>query len=97
MEKMKEKRKLMAWIEVYGGQRSLAFELTTAILLVEIHNKCTLGALSQIDSAETLDTVEIIAKRFACANEQRKGHHVGNSEKKMRPATFQNAPLPLSH
>ena len=31
-EKKKEKRKLMAWIEVYGGQRSLAFELTTAIL-----------------------------------------------------------------
>ena len=27
-----KKRKLMAWIEVYGGQRSLAFELTTAIL-----------------------------------------------------------------
>ena len=24
-----KKRKLMAWIEVYGGQRSLAFELTT--------------------------------------------------------------------
>ena len=32
-EKKKEKkRKLMAWVEVYGGQRSLAFELTTAIL-----------------------------------------------------------------
>ena len=31
-EKKKEKRKLMAWIEVYGGQRSLAFELTAAIL-----------------------------------------------------------------
>ena len=31
-KKKKEKRKLMAWIEVYGGQRSLAFELTTAIL-----------------------------------------------------------------
>ena len=27
-----KKRKLMAWVEVYGGQRSLAFELTTAIL-----------------------------------------------------------------
>ena len=26
--KKKEKRKLMAWIRVYGGQRSLAFELT---------------------------------------------------------------------
>ena len=26
------KRKLMAWVEVYGGQRSLAFELTTSIL-----------------------------------------------------------------
>ena len=32
MKKKKEKRKLMAWIEVYGGQRSLAFELSTAIL-----------------------------------------------------------------
>ena len=28
-EEEKEKRGLMAWIEVYGGQRSLAFELTT--------------------------------------------------------------------
>ena len=27
-----KKRKLMAWVEVYGGQRSLAFELTTSIL-----------------------------------------------------------------
>ena len=27
-----KKRKLMAWVEVYGSQRSLAFELTTAIL-----------------------------------------------------------------
>ena len=25
----KKKRKLMAWVEVYGGQRNLAFELTT--------------------------------------------------------------------
>ena len=25
-----KKRKLMAWVEVYGGQGSLAFELTTA-------------------------------------------------------------------
>ena len=35
-EKEKEeeegKKKLMAWIEVYGGQRSLTLELTTAIL-----------------------------------------------------------------
>ena len=31
-KRKKEKRKLMAWIEVYGGQRSLAFKLTTAIL-----------------------------------------------------------------
>ena len=30
-EKRKKKRKLMAWIEVYGGQRSLAFEVTTAV------------------------------------------------------------------
>jgi len=29
-EKKKEKRELMAWIEVYDGQRSLAFELTIA-------------------------------------------------------------------
>ena len=45
----KEKRKLMAWIEVYGGQRSLAFELTTAILRVEIHKKCALGAMATMD------------------------------------------------
>ena len=32
-EKRKKKRKLMAWIEVYGGQRSLAFEVTTAVNL----------------------------------------------------------------
>ena len=31
-KKKKKKRKLMAWMEVYGGQRSLAFELTTAML-----------------------------------------------------------------
>ena len=36
----------MAWVEVYGGQRSLAFELTTAILWLEIHNKCALGAMA---------------------------------------------------
>ena len=29
----------MAWVEVYGGQRSLAFELTTAILWLEIKKK----------------------------------------------------------
>ena len=28
----------MAWVEVYGGQRSLAFELTTTILIM-IGNK----------------------------------------------------------
>ena len=39
----------MAWIEVYGGQRSLAFELTTAILWLEIHNKCALGAMATMD------------------------------------------------
>ena len=39
----------MAWVEVYGGQRSLAFELTTAILWLEIHNKCTLGAMTTMD------------------------------------------------
>ena len=31
-EEEEGKKKLMAWIEVYGGQRSLALELTTAIL-----------------------------------------------------------------
>ena len=36
----------MAWVEVYGGQRSLAFELTTAIWWLEIHNKCALGAMA---------------------------------------------------
>ena len=49
MKKKKEKRKLMAWIEVYGGQRSLAFELTTAILWVEIHEKCALGAMATME------------------------------------------------
>ena len=39
----------MAWIEVYSGQRSLAFELTTAILCVEIHKKCALGAMATMD------------------------------------------------
>ena len=31
----------MALIEVYGGERSLAFELTTAV--------CTLGAMANVD------------------------------------------------
>ena len=31
-EGKKKKKKLMAWVEVYGGQRSVAFKLTTAIL-----------------------------------------------------------------
>ena len=39
----------MAWVEVYGGQRSLAFELTTAILWLEIHNKRALGAVATMD------------------------------------------------
>ena len=39
----------MASIEVYGGQRSLAFELTTAILWLEIHNKHELGAMATMD------------------------------------------------
>ena len=39
----------MAWVEVYGGQRSLAFELTTAILWLEIHNKRALGAMETVD------------------------------------------------
>ena len=32
-EEEEGKKKLMAWIEVYGGQRSLAFEVTTAVNL----------------------------------------------------------------
>ena len=39
----------MAWVEVCGGQRSLAFELTTAILLLEIHSKHALGAMATMD------------------------------------------------
>ena len=40
----------MAWLEMYGGQRSLVFELTTAIFLVEIHKKkCALGAMATMD------------------------------------------------
>ena len=39
----------MAWIEVYGGQRSLAFGLTTVILWVEIHNKWALGTMTTMD------------------------------------------------
>ena len=35
----------MAWVEVYSGQRSLAFELTSTILWLEIHNKHALGAV----------------------------------------------------
>ena len=39
----------MAWVEVYGGQRSLAFELTIAILWLEIRNKRALGAMATMD------------------------------------------------
>ena len=39
----------MAWVEVYGGQRSLAFRLTTTILWLEIYNKCVLGAMATMD------------------------------------------------
>ena len=35
IKKKKEKRKLMALIEVYGSLRRLTFELTTTILWVE--------------------------------------------------------------
>ena len=38
----------MAWVEVYGGRRSLAFELTTAILWLEIHKRA-LGAMATMD------------------------------------------------
>ena len=38
----------MAWVEVYGGPRSLAFELTTAILWLEIHKR-VLGAMTTMD------------------------------------------------
>ena len=34
---------------MYGGQRSLAFELITAILWLEIHNKYALGAMATMD------------------------------------------------
>ena len=44
----------MAWGEVYGGQRSLAFELTIAILLLEIHNKRALGAMATMDSSQVM-------------------------------------------
>ena len=40
----------MAWVEVYGGQRNLAFKLTTTILRLEIHNKCALGAMATMDN-----------------------------------------------
>ena len=39
----------MAWVEVYGGQRSLAFELTFLILSLGIHNKRALGAMATMD------------------------------------------------
>ena len=44
----------MAWIEVYDGQRSLAFELTTAILWLETHNKHALGAMATMDSSQVM-------------------------------------------
>ena len=35
---------------MHGGQRSLVFELTRAIFLVEIHKKkCALGAMATMD------------------------------------------------
>ena len=37
----------MAWVEVYGGQRSLAFELTTALWLAQ---------LGQLGQAKTIRT-----------------------------------------
>ena len=40
---------------MYGGQRSLAFELTTAILRVEIHNKCALVAMATMDDYEVFN------------------------------------------
>ena len=46
---IKKKLGRIAWIEVYDGQRSLAFELTTAILRVEINNKCVFGAMVTMD------------------------------------------------
>ena len=39
----------MFWVEVYGGQSSLAFDLTTAILWLEIHNKHVLSAMATMD------------------------------------------------
>ena len=47
----------MAWVEVYGGKRSLAFELTTAILWLEIHNERALGAMATMhDYASSQDS-----------------------------------------
>ena len=40
----------MFWEEVYSGQRSLAFEPTTAILWLKIHNKHALGAMATMDN-----------------------------------------------
>ena len=39
----------MAWVEVYGGKRSLAFELTTTMLWLEIHDKCAFGAMATMN------------------------------------------------
>ena len=47
----------MAWVEVYGGQRSLAFELTIAILWVEIHNKWALVPRTIMSAVILCETV----------------------------------------
>ena len=51
-EEEEGKRKLMAWIEVHGGQGSLAFELTTVIFWVEIHKKkCAMATMDDYVSS----------------------------------------------
>ena len=49
-KKEEKKGKLMFWVEVYGGKRSLAFELTTAIYdWRHNHDKHALGAMATMD------------------------------------------------
>ena len=42
---------------MYGGQSSLAFELTTAILWLEIHNKRALGAMATMDDYASIQVM----------------------------------------
>ena len=54
----------MAWVEVYGGQRSLAFELTIAILWLEIRNKRALGAMDDFASSQVMWDSQITIVTF---------------------------------